>query len=335
MNEYEKAASEKVMQLLTANWINHAIYAAAKIGIADILSGGPKTVGEIAGITDTNEHILYRLMRALASVDFFHEEEERVFCLRPMGEMLQKEKMQPIVLMFLAEWHNRAWTGLLDSVKTGSIPFDSAFGMPCFEWFKENRDAADVFNKANQIKAAASHVEITRVWDFSGIESVVDVGGGYGGLLFHLLRAHPDMNGIIADLAYMAEDARMRISSAGLDARCAFAECDFFEQIPEGGDCYILSNILHDWDDAECRMILKNCRDAMKPDAKLLIVEALIPGGSGFSIAKLLDLEVLVMGGGRERTELEFRRLLEVSGFTIEEIFETDESISVIVCTKK
>lgn len=160
MDKHEKEASEKVMQLITATWINQPLYVVAKLGIPDILSDGPKNIDDLSHITKSYTPFLYRIMRALASVGFFYEEENRTFRITPLGEILQQDKMQPILLMFLSEWHNRAWEKLFYSVQTGEIAFNSAFGEPCFEWFKEHQQEADIFNRANQIKAVAGHKEI-------------------------------------------------------------------------------------------------------------------------------------------------------------------------------
>lgn len=271
-------------------------------------------------------------MKSLASIGFFYEDENRVFSITPMGEMLQKDKMQPIVLMFLSEWHNQAWERLFHSVKTGSIAFETAFGKSCFEWFKENPKEGDVFNKANQTKARASHTTITEVYDFSHFKSIADIGGGYGGLLYHILNVFPNISGIVADLAYMKEKVESQISDNDLCERCDFIECNFFERIPDGYDCYILSNILHDWDDDKCEIILKNCYNAMDLNKRVIIIESIIPDRNEFSIAKLLDIEVLVMGGGKERTEKEYRRLLNKSGFKLSKIFDIEESISILDC---
>jgi hypothetical protein len=334
MNKHEKEASEKVMQLLTAAWINQSMYVVTRLGIPDILSDGPISVNELSRVTKSHTPFLYRTMRALASAGFFYEEADRVFSVAPMGEMLQKDKMQPIVLMFLSEWHNHAWGKLLHSVQTGNIAFDSAFGKPCFEWFKEHPQEADIFNRANHIKAIASHTAVTKVYDFSGFNSIVDVGGGYGGLLYHILINNPNIKGIIADLPYMENEVKKQISANNLKGRCEFTDCNFFEKIPDSSDCYILSNILHDWDDGKCGIILRNCYNAMTSNARLLIIESIIPGTKEFSISKLLDLEVLVMGGGKERTEMEYRELLNKSGLNLKQIVNTGESSAVLECAK-
>lgn len=335
MNKHEKEASEKVMQLLTATWINQSLYVVTKLGIPDILSEEPKTVENLSEITKSYAPFLYRIMRALASIGFFYENENRVFSITPMGEMLQKNKMQAIVLMFLSEWHNHAWEKLFHSVQTGNVAFDTAFGKPCFEWFKENPEEADVFNKANQIKAVASHTMITNFYDFSHLNSIVDIGGGYGGLLYNILNAFPHIKGIVADLPYMKEKVEKQITDNNLRGRCDFRECNFFEKFPDGYDCYILSNILHDWDDDKCEKILKNCYNVMHPNGILIVIESIIPDRNVFSIAKLLDIEVLVMGGGKERTEIEYRELLNKSGFNLSKIIDTKESVSILECVKQ
>ncbi len=335
MKKHEKEASEKVIQLLTATWINQPLYVVTKLGIPDMLSDKPKPIEDISKITKSHTPFLYRVMRALASVGFFHESENRQFSITPMGEMLKKDKMQSIALMFLSKWHNHAWSELLHSVQTGDIAFDTAFGKPCFEWFKENPEEADIFNKANETKAVASHTEITKVYDFSHLNSIVDIGGGYGGLLYNILNTFSHLSGAVADLPYMKEKIEGNISANDLTRRCVFHECDFFEKIPAGHDCYILSNILHDWDDHKCKVILKNCYDAMSPNGTMIIIESIIPDRNKFSIAKLLDIEVLVMGGGKERTKMEYKDLLNKSGFKLNKVIYTKESISILECIKQ
>lgn len=335
MNDIEKKASEKVMQLITANWINKPLYIVTKLGIPDILSEAPRTAGAIAEITKSYTPFLYRIMRVLASMGFFYESETNVFSITPLGKILQKDKMQPIVLMFLSEWHNQAFEKLYHSVQTGDIAFDAAFGKPSFEWFRENPEEADVFNNANRIKAIASHTEITRVYDFNSFNTLVDIGGGYGGLLFFILKAYTQIKGAVADLLYMKETVSQQIIDNDISERCDFIDCNFFEKVPENFDCYLLSNILHDWDDNKCAEILYNCYQSMPAKAVLLIIESIVPGKNEFSMTKLLDIEVLVMGGGKERTEREYLDLLDKSGFTLNRILNTSNELSILECSKQ
>lgn len=334
MQNHEKAIAEKVMQILTANWIAQPLYVVTKLGIPDILAGGSKSSYELSELTETYEPYLYRVMRALSSVGFFHEVENRLFNITPMGEILHKNKMQSIVLMFLSGWHTTTWAHLLESVQTGKVAFELAFDMPCFEWLAKHQEAAEIFNKANEIKAVQSHAAIVDVYDFSKMKSIFDIGGGYGGLLYHILQKNPPLKGIIADLPYMKENVEHCILENKLIQRCMFIECDFFKEIPAGHDCYILSNILHDWADEKCKTILSNCHTAMSEHANLLIIESILPKRNEFSITSLMDLEVLVMGGGKERTEEEYRNLLSESGLVLNKIIQTKENISNIECVK-
>jgi hypothetical protein len=333
-NLIEKSSSQ-IMQFITAKWINQPLYVVTKLEIPDILSEGAKSIKELSEICNINEHILYRVMRALACVGIFYEKKDKMFDLTPMAECLQKDKMRSIALMFLSEWHNKAWDNLFQCLKTGDIAFNSAYGMPSFEWFKINAEEAKIFNEANTIKAMTTHATVLNYYDFSRFKSVIDIGGGFGGLLFKILQSNKFLKGIIADLPYMHNDVKEKIINNNLFNRCSFISCDFFKKIPEGSDCCILSNILHDWDDDKCKIILENCYDSINITGQLLIIESIIPSGNEFSIAKLLDLEVLVMGGGQERTEEEFRKIINSSGFVIGNIIQTQESISIIECIKK
>ena len=335
MNNEQKQASNHMMQFITAKWISKPIYVATKLGIADILEEGAKTIDEIAEITKSHSPYLYRIMRALAGFGIFSEDDEKRFQLTPFAECLQKDKMAPMVLMFLSDWHNKAWDNLLYSVQTGKIAFEKAHGEPCFEWFKSNPDAAEVFNSANSLKAAATHSIILQSYDFSMFKKVADIGGGYGGLMIEILKAYPSMEGIIADTSLVIEKTKNILKINNLDQRCNVEDCDFFKEISKGNDAYILSHILHDWDDERSKIILDNCYRAMGSESKLLIVEMIVPSLNVMSISKLLDLEVLVMGGGCERTEEEYKSLLDQSGFVINRIIPTEENISLIECTIK
>jgi hypothetical protein len=324
------APHAQMMQFVLGVWISKPIYVAAELGIADIVADGPKSIDELAKITNTHAPSLYRVMRALASVGIFSETGERSFALTPMAECLKRGAMRSIALMFNSDWHGKAWENLLDSVRTGDVAFDKAHGMPIFDWLRENPWAAEIYHEANAIKAMTSHRAIIDAYDFSGIHTLTDVGGGRGALMAEILKANPAMKGVVAELPSVVKDAREFILAKGLDARCEVIGCDFFNKIPLGSDAYLMSHILHDWNDKACKTILENCHEAMKPGSMLLVVESLIPPGNEFSVAKLLDLEVFVMGGGCERTESEFRDLFESAGFTLSRIVPTQESISVI-----
>jgi hypothetical protein len=320
----------QMMQFILGNWISKPIYVAAELGIADMVADRPKSIDELAHMSKTHGPSLYRVMRALASVGIFLETSERSFELTPMAECLKRGAMRSIAVMFNSDWHDKAWENLLYSVRTGDVAFDKAHGKPVFDWLKEHPRAAEIYNEANAIKAMTSHRAIIDAYDFSNIARLTDVGGGHGALMAEILGANPAMKGVVAELPAVVQDAREFIRTRGLETRCEVIECDFFKGIPPGSDAYLMSHILHDWNDEVCYTILKNCHKAMKPGSTLLVVETVIPPGNEFSIAKLLDLEVFVMGGGRERTEKEFRDLFQSSGFTLSRVVPTPESIFVI-----
>jgi SAM-dependent methyltransferase len=332
MQPEEHTPQAQLMQFILGKWISKPIHVAAELGIADMLADGPKSIEALATESQSHAPTLYRILRALAAVDIFSETDDGCFELTPMAECLRTGVMRSIALMFHSDWHDRAWDNLLYGVKTGKPSFDKAHGKPAFEWFESHPQAAQIYNEANALKAMNSHRAIVDVYDFSNIKILTDVGGGYGNLMAEILTAYPTLRGVVAELPTVVQAAGDRIQARGLDKRCDVVECDFFKAIPSGSDAYLMSNILHDWDDNQCLKILKNCRRAMKPGSKLLIVETIIPEGNAFSIGKLLDLEVFVMGAGRERTRIEYERLVEACGFELTRIFPTQEGISLIEC---
>ncbi|MFN2540569.1 MAG: methyltransferase, partial [Chthoniobacterales bacterium] len=235
----------------------------------------------------------------------------------------------------LGEEHYPAWGELLHSVRTGEIAFDRAFGMPVWKFFSQNPDNAQTFNDAMTGLTLAVNDAVISSYDFSAIRTIVDIGGGHGSLLASILEAHPKMKGVLFDAPPVIDGAQSRFQSEGLANRCELVAGDFFASVPLGGDAYILKWIIHDWDDERCIKILKNCHRAMTEDGKLLLVEAVVPRGSELHFSKFMDLNMLVMTGGRERTADEYRTLLEASGFKLTRIVPTDSAMSVIESDRK
>ena len=330
MKPNELPPPAQLMNFIVGKWISKPIYIAAELGIADMLAEGSKSIEELAHISQSHASSLYRMMRALASVGIFFETEAKRFELTPMAEYLKTGAMRSIALMFNSDWSDKAWGYFLDSVKTGGTAFEKAHGMSVSDWLEKNPQAAEVFNEANAIKAGSSHRAIVDVYDFSGIHTLTDVGGGLGVLMAEILIANPLMEGIVADTPSVIQKTGKIIQARGIEGRCQAIECDFFKKIPFGSDAYLMSNILHDWPDEQCRIILTNCHRAMKTESKLLVVEMVIAPGNEPSVAKLLDLEMLVITGGRERTEAEFNNLFVSSGFKPSRIIPTKESVCVI-----
>ena len=322
-----------MLQLISGFWISRAIYVAAKLGIADHLAGGPKTAEEIAAATGTHAGAIYRIMRALASVGVFTEDGERRFGLTPLSGTLRTDapgSLRAFATVELGEEHFPAWGELLYSVRTGEIAFDKAFGMPVWEFFAQNPENARTFDDAMTGMTLATEEAILTNYDSSGISKLVDIAGGHGSLIAALLKSNPGMRGILFDLPDVVEGARRRMEAEGLSDRCEVVSGNFFESVPEGADAYILKWIIHDWNDERSIAILKNIRRAIAEGGKLLLVEAVLPTGSEPHFGKFIDLNMLVMTGGRERTAEEYRALLEAGGFKLTRVIPTDSPMSII-----
>lgn len=323
-------AEKEMMQFILGKWISKPVHTAVRLGIPDILAGGEKGIDDLAKIAETLPDPLYRMMRALAGVGIFAEKGEKVFLNTPLSESLMEGRLKAAALMFHSSWHDRMWDNLLYTLKTGNPAFIKVHGAPAFEWFESHPEEAKAFHEANARKAASSHGVMTTVYDFGDMDAVTDVGGGFGGLLIQILKANPHIKGVLADLPETVEHLGKIIRENGLEGRMSAVGCDFFEKIPEGSDAYLLSHILHDWPDDACIRILRNCRKAIGSKGKLLLAETVLPPGNTFSVAKLLDLEVLLMGGGRERSREEFEQLLKKSAFRLSRIIETEVDIAII-----
>lgn len=335
MKTRNSKTSNQLMKFIMEKWISKPIYAVSKLGIADILKNGPKTIEDIASMSNTHCPTLYRIMRALASVGIFTEVEYKKFALAPMAEMLQTGKSGSVYsLMFHSDWNDKAWTKLIECIRTGKTAFDIAQGMPLFKWLEKKPKAAELLHEANNIKTRNSHAIINDFYNFSSVEKIIDIGGGKGSLLLEILKKNPHINGIIAELPSVIPETDKEIKRNGLQNRCRTKSCDFFKNIPSGGDVYILSNILHDWPNKKCQIILKKCYEAMTDDSKLLIIEMIVPEGNKPSISKLLDLEMLVITGGAERTKKEFIQLFDLSGFKISRMIPMKGEVSIIELTK-
>ena len=330
MDQKTIAPEQQMMQFIIGKWISKPIYVAAKLGIADILSEKNRVVDKITEMTNTMPDTLYRMMRALAGVGIFFETKPRYFKNTPLSECLLKGRLKSAALMFHSTWHDSIWNNLLYSIQTGKPAFEKVFGESAFDWFGKNPKEAIIFHEANSFKAVSTHKVITDVYDFSKINTLMDVGGGIGGFMVEILKANHHLKGIVAELPQVLSQLNEIIKKNKFESRMSAVECDFFKEIPKNSDIYLLSHVLHDWPDEKCITILKNCRNAMDINGKLLIVEAIIPPGNEFSVSKLLDLEVLLMGGGQERTEDEFKDILQKSGFALSQIIPTKENISII-----
>ena len=230
----------------------------------------------------------------------------------------------------LGEEHYPAWGELLHSVRTGGIAFDKAFGENCWEFFARHPENAKIFNDAMSGMTAQVNQALHAAYDFAGIKKIMDVGGGHGGLITSILEKNPGMTGILFDSPPVIEGAQAKLARSAMANRCELVGGDFFQSVPAGADTIILKWIIHDWNDQQSVAILKNCHRALPENGKLILVEAVVPATSEPHFSKFIDLNMLVMTGGRERTESEFRQLYEDSGFKLTRVVPTESPFGVI-----
>ncbi len=318
--------------MITAYWVSQSVYVAAKLKIPDHLSSGPKTAGQLAEATATHAPSLYRLLRALASLGIFVEDNDGRFSQTPLSDGLlsQKTGSQWALAIMMGEEQYCAWGDLLNSVRTGRPAFERLYGKPLFDYLSEHPDQSQTFDAAMTGVHGRETQAILDAFDFSAIRVLADLGGGNGTNLIGVLGQNPDMRGILFDLPDVVERARTAIEAAGLIDRCDLVGGSFFESIPGGADAYMLRHIIHDWDDDKATAILRNVRSAMHDDAALLLVESVIAPGNDPSFVKLLDLTMLVAPGGAERTSQEYNRLYEAAGFRLTRIVPTAAEVCVI-----
>jgi len=325
-----------LIQMANRYRLSQCIHAAARLGIADLLADGPRPVADLAHAAGCHAGALYRLLRALAGLAIFEEQQPGTFALTPLARTLQSKvpgSLRASALVVGEEWHWRMWGELLFSLKTGRPAFTQLFGRDFATYAAEHPEAGALFNEAMESVFTLSDRAILDAYDFSRFQVVVDVGvaGGYGSLMRALLTRYPDLVGVLTDLPEAAPEAERRIASAGLSGRCRVVAGGFFDPLPTGGDCYVYKNVIHDFDDDQAGLLLGRCREAIAPDGRVLLVEMVVGGPNQPGMGKLVDIEALIMTeGGRERTEDEYRQLLASSGFTLLGHIATRSPISIL-----
>lgn len=310
-----------------------ALYVPAKLGIADLLADGPKSVEELATATDTHAPSLYRILRAVSSMGVFTEQEDRQFALNATAEPLLSNRpnsLRDLTIFMGEEWHWQTWGKTLFSVRTGKAAWAEMHGDDVFDYFARNPEAARIFDRAMHSLSALSIKPITEGYDFSGINTLVDIAGGHGRLLTAVLEANPSMRGVLFDLPHVIEGARGNVATTGASDRVEFATGDFFVSVPAGGDAYILKHIIHDWNDERALTILRNIKQAMNPGGRVLLVESVISEGNTHDFGKLMDIEMLVSPGGKERTAKEYEELFARAGLRLTRILPTKSHHSII-----
>lgn len=332
MSQPEAAAD--LYRLIDGYKITQAIHVAAVLGVADHVAAGLRTSDEIAQAAGVHPESLYRLLRALAAIGVLSEDEHHRFALTPMGETLRSDAEQsvgPFAVLSGQSYYWETWGHLLHSVTTGENAFKAVHGVGSWMYRDQRPDQNAIFNAAMMANARRADPAIVDAIDVDGIDRVADIGGGQGSLLMSMLRAHADVRGVLFDRPSVVAAAGESFASAGLDTRCEIVGGDMFESVPAGCDAYVLKFIIHDWNDEDAVTILRVCRRAMPPGARLFVVERLIGEPNAHLAAKLSDLNMLVGPGGRERTLEEFAGLFERSGLHLDRVVPTRSDLRVIV----
>lgn len=336
VNPESLALASQIIEMVNSSWMSQAISVMARLGIADLLATGPKSSAELAAATSTHPPSLHRLLRSLVTLEIVHEGEDSLFELTALGSVLCRDSAVS-VRSWAVYWggcHWPVWGHLLESIQSGQSARTLLAGTEGFEHLERDPEMAAVFNQAMVELTHLIAGRVVRAYDFSGMECIVDVGGGYGELLAAILTANPAAHGLLFDRPHAAQSGQRHLEALGLAGRCEFVAGSFFEVLPHGADAYVLKNILHDWNDERCGVILAVCRQAVPGKSKLLLVEQVMPerleaSPSHRSVVRG-DLNMMVGLGAQERTEAEFRSLLTAAGFRLTRIIPATPTLNII-----
>ena len=323
----------QLMQMAMGFMMSDLLGTAVKLKLADHLADGPKTAEELAGPTGTHAPTLYRLLRTLSSHGLFAEDGERRFALTPLSEPLRTGvpgSVKTSVQMITGDFFKGTFADLMYSVETGKTAFEKRFGVNTFEYLSTRPEDASMFSDLMVGFHGPETAAVAAAYDFSGVGTIADVGGATGNMITTILAKNSGMTGLIYDLPHNEADALTLVKAREMTDRVKFAAGNFFESVPEGYDAYLMSHIIHDWSEEQCLTILGNCRRAMGPKSRLLIVEFVLPEGNVFHPGKMTDMIMLTVPGGEERTERQYRELLAKAGFRLERVVGTDSAASVV-----
>lgn len=326
---------QRLMGIASGFQLSGCLYVAAKLNIADRVVAGPRPVEKLAADTNTQADALYRVLRALISVGIFSEPQPRTIGLSPAAELLRSDipgSIRGLVLWAAHPFLIHVSSDLMYSVTTGKPAIEHLYGKPAFECFASMPEVNYDFNTGMSAISAELAPAVLDAYDFSGIGTLMDVAGGHGYFICEALKRHPQMKGILLDQSSVVEGAKCTLCEMRVDDRCQPIAGNFFEHIPAGADAYFMQHIIHDWDDESALRILGNVRQALaaRPDGRLIVVDMVLPEDARPHPGKLLDLLMLMFPGGRERTEAEWRSLLDKAGFIITKIVSTKAADSVI-----
>ena len=330
MKAQEQSPAQFMLQFSYGYYASRALYVVAKLGIADLLAQGIDAAEELATETGTHPDALYRVLRCLAGFGIFREQAEQRFSLTSLGQTLRSDAPDSVraYTLMVQEENYHCWGDIMAAVRTGEPSFVKLFGVPRYEFLQSNPAAGAIYQRAMADLERADNPAIIDVIDFAGIEKVVDVGGGHGALLSAILHRHDHLSGVLLDLAPGIEAARA--GAGGPLPRCALMVGDFFEQVPAGGDVYLLKQVLHCWPDEDCVTILRHCAGALAAGGRVLVIERLVGEANEPSPVNLQDLNMLVTCGGRERTEAAFAELFARAGLCLTGVVPTPAIFNII-----
>ena len=313
-------ARRKLLGILSGTWLAQAVYAVVKLGVPDLLASGPLAAADLAAKTGADPLALYRLLRALSLNGLLDQPAPGTFALNATSELLRADVPGSVRQNALMQGEEvfASFAEILYSVRTGRPAFEKVHGRGFYEYLDENPSAARIFNESMGDQPVPEGVT---AWDWSGVSTVVDVGGGNGGLLAAVLADRPHLRGVLLERPEALAHARERLTGAGVADRVELDGGDFFAGVPTGGDVYVLARVLHNWADDGALRILRRVREAVPEDGRLLVVEELMPaaGGPGAGARGMVDLLMLVTQEGHDRTAAEYADLLETSGFSVVE----------------
>ena len=323
----------QIIQMGTGYWVSRLVGAAASLGLADHLANGPRSAADLAGPTGTNPRALHRLMRSLAGFGILSQDGGDKFALTELGDALRSDapgSARSTILAMSGPWMWKAFGEFQYSLETGKTAMEKVFGMPLFDYLAQHPKESAQFSEAMVGIHGPEPPAVAEAYDFSSVGSIVDVGGATGNMLAHILARYPQPRGVLFDRSHVVAEAPALLRSRGVEDRVSIEPGNFFEHVPPGGDVYILSHIIHDWNEDQCLTILGNCRKAMKPGAKLLIVEFVLPEGNTPHFGKLVDMVMLAIPGGEERTAAEYGILLKAAGLKMTRVVPTATDVSVV-----
>ena len=323
-------AARALIQLSTGFITARAVHVAAKLGIADLLDQGPRRAAEIAEKLAVDPDALFRIMRLLAGAGVLKQSEPDLFELTDLGEPLRtasEHSMRDYIILF-HEFQYPAFTNIMHQLSTGESANLKTFGHSIFGLVQSDEEFARVFFAGLASRARVDIAAVMDAYDFSSAKQIADIGGGNGGMLSAILTRFPQLSGVLFDLAPAIAEAKAE--RGGALPRCTLIVGDFFDQVPAGSDIYLLKLVLHDWEDEDATRILKNCRNAMHPDSRLVIIEGLLGEGDTMTMTDLGDLVMWLSLSGRERTEAEFMTLLQRTGFKLRKKIPTKADVYIL-----